>query len=238
MVMSRFARHCLIAAVIVASTYFAVLAGPPQLLAYAHAGDTCPTIEVVFARGTGEPDGIGRVGQAFVDSLRGDLSGQNMNVYAVNYAASYNFLKATDGANDAAAHVQNLVSACPTTSIVLGGFSQGAAVIDLITADPAQAFGYAVPMSPDVANHVAAVAVFGNPSQKIGKPLADNSALYGTKTIELCNGADPVCSNGSDRIAHSLYEQTGLISQAAAFVAQRLGHPAPAAPLQQAAGDT
>lgn len=34
------------------------------------AADPCPDSEVVFARGTGEPPGVGRVGQAFIDSLR------------------------------------------------------------------------------------------------------------------------------------------------------------------------
>jgi cutinase len=232
----RVALLSLIAAAVVVASYVAALAAPPQYSARAEASDACATTEVVFARGTGEPDGVGAVGQAFVNDLRNDLKGQNIHVYGVNYPASYDFMKAVDGAHDAAAHIQSVVAACPTTNIVLGGFSQGAAVVDLIAGDPAQTYGFAVPMSPEAANHVAAVAVFGNPSQKIGKSLVDNSPLCGAKTIELCNGADPVCSNGSDRAAHSLYPQAGLTSQAAAFAAQRLNHPADAAVLQQAAG--
>ena len=38
----------------------------------AHADD-CPDIEVVFARGTTEPLGLGRVGAAFVNDLRARL---------------------------------------------------------------------------------------------------------------------------------------------------------------------
>jgi len=80
-------------------------------------------------------------------------------------------------------------------------------------------------MPPEVANHVAAVAVFGNPLNRFGGPLTALSPLYGAKTIDLCNGADPVCSNGDDRPAHSLYVESGLTSQAAAFVADRVnGH--------------
>jgi len=89
---ARPAKTGLLAAAIVAATYLAAMAGPPQLLADAHASNTCSAVEVVFARGTGEPDGVGAVGQAFVDALRGDLGGENINVYAVNYAASYNFM--------------------------------------------------------------------------------------------------------------------------------------------------
>lgn len=195
----------------------------------ASAAEQCPGVEVVFARGTNEPDGVGRVGQAFVDALRSDLNGKTVDVYGVNYPASYDFMKATDGANDASAHVQATVAACPGTRIVLGGYSQGAAVVDFITAAPGPMFDFTNLMPPNVADHVAAVAVFGNPSDRIGLPLTAASPLYGPKTIELCNGADPVCSDGNDMGAHSLYVQAGLASQAATFVADRLtGHNDPA----------
>jgi cutinase len=47
----------------------AVLPSGATSIASAHA-DSCPAVQVVFARGTGEPDGTGRVGEAFVDALR------------------------------------------------------------------------------------------------------------------------------------------------------------------------
>ncbi|MBV8180204.1 MAG: cutinase family protein [Mycobacterium sp.] len=50
----------------------------------ARAG-SCPDIQVVFARGTGEPSGPGRVGQAFVESLRSLTNGKSVAVYAVDY---------------------------------------------------------------------------------------------------------------------------------------------------------
>ena len=78
---------------------------------------------------------------------------------------------------------------------------------------------------------IAAVMVsgdFGNPSIRLlGAPLTALSPLYGYKTIDLCNGADPVCSNGDDRPAHSLYVEAGLTTQAAQFVADRLTTQAP-----------
>jgi len=80
----------------------------------------------------------------------------------------------------------------------------------------------------NVADHVAAVAVFGNPSIRLlGNPLTALSPLYGPKTIDLCNGADPVCSNGDDVAAHSLYVQSGMATQAAQFVAGRIAAQAP-----------
>ncbi len=52
-------------------TVTAMLAAPfvPTLLPSA-AADPCPDVDVVFARGTGEDPGVGRVGQAFIDALR------------------------------------------------------------------------------------------------------------------------------------------------------------------------
>jgi cutinase len=188
----------------------------------ASAAPRCSDVEVVFARGTDEPVGIGREGQAFVDALKGDVKGRSVAVYAVDYPASYDFMQATAGARDASAHVQATAAACPGTDIVLGGYSQGAAVIDGITGDPGALFGLGQPMPPEVANHVAAVAVFGNPLNRFGGPLTALSPLYGDRTIDLCNGADPVCSPGDDRAAHSLYVESGLTGQAAAFVADRL----------------
>ncbi|SEH66333.1 cutinase [Mycolicibacterium rutilum] len=188
----------------------------------------CPDVQVVFARGTGEPAGIGRVGQSFVDALRPLASGKSIDVYAVNYPATRDFLRAAEGANDASLFVQNMAATCPDTSIVLGGYSQGAAVIDAIAVAQTPTLGFTQPMPATVADHVAAVAVFGNPSIRLlGGPLTALSPLYGSKTIDLCNGADPVCSNGNDVAAHSLYGESGLTTQAAQFVAGRLAGAAP-----------
>lgn len=189
----------------------------PAVVPTAHAAG-CSDIQVVFARGTSEPPGIGRVGQAFVDSLRGKVGNRSVGVYAVNYPASYDFLAAADGANDASAFIQNIVNTCPNTKLVLGGYSQGAAIIDVITSVPFPAVGFTNPLPPEVPDHVAALAVFGNPTTKVGLPLT-SSPVYGAKAIDLCNAGDPVCSDGNDVPAHRDYSQVGLTNQAASFVA-------------------
>ncbi len=118
----------------------------------AAAADPCPDVEIVFARGTTEPPGVGGVGQAFVDSLRSRLGARSVGVYAVDYPASRDFVNsAPAGANDASAHIQSMAANCPNTRMVLGGYSQGAGVIDLST----------TAMPPEVADHVAAAALFG-----------------------------------------------------------------------------
>lgn len=181
----------------------------------------CNDVEVVFARGTNEPPGIGRVGEAFVSELRKRIPERTMGVYSVNYPASYDFLAAADGANDASAHIQNVVNACPGAQLVLGGYSQGAAIIDVITSVPFPVVGFTNPMPPAVADRVAALAVFGNPSNRIGMPLT-SSPLYGSKAIDLCNPGDPICSDGGTVAAHRSYGPDGSASRAASFVATLL----------------
>ena len=178
----------------------------------------CNDIEVVFARGTGELPGLGRVGDAFVDDLRARVGNRSVGAYGVNYPASYDFLTAADGANDASAYIQNVINTCPNTKLVLGGYSQGAGVIDIITSVPFPAIGFTNPLPPDVPSRVAALAVFGNPTARLGLPLT-SSPMYGTRAIDLCNAGDPVCSDGNDVPAHRNYGPDGLTNQAAAFVA-------------------
>jgi cutinase len=194
----------------------ALLISPcPSTMATASA-DGCPDVEVVFARGTSEPPGLGRVGEGLVNSLRGQTS-RSVGAYAVNYPASYDFGRAADGANDASGHIMWMVENCPGTRLVLGGYSQGAAIIDIVAAAPVPGFGFTAPLPPEAADHVAAIAVFGNPSSKIGQPLT-NSPVYGFKTIDLCTDGDPICSPGRLFSAHSGYTP-GMTNQAASFVA-------------------
>jgi cutinase len=189
---------------------------PAGNLAVASADD-CPDIQVVFARGTNDSPGLGRIGNAFVSSLRGKVGGRSVGTYAVNYPASYDFLAAAGGANDASGHVQWMMDNCPNTRLVLGGYSQGAAVIDVIAAVPFPAVGFNAPLPPNAPDHIAAVAVFGNPSAKLGLPMTA-SPVYGSRAIDLCNPNDPVCTDGNSVDAHRAYDG-GPANQAASFVA-------------------
>jgi cutinase len=182
------------------------------------AAAPCPDVEIVFARGTTEPPGVGGVGQAFVDSLRSQMGARSVGVYAVDYPASRDFDSSTPaGANDASSHIQSMAADCPNTRMVLGGYSQGAAVIDLST----------TAMPPQVADHVAAAALFGGPKSAFADslspgPLPTIGAPYAAKSIDLCVPNDPICSNGTDMGAHVAYVQTGMVNDAAAFAASRL----------------
>lgn len=178
------------------------------------AAAPCPDVEIVFARGTTEPPGVGGIGQAFVESLRSRLGERSVGVYAVNYPASRDFGRSTPaGRDDVSAHVQSMAATCPNTRMVLGGYSQGAAVVDLATAA----------MPPAVADNVAAAAIFGGPRSSFADslspgPLPGVGPLYAAKTVEMCVPNDPICSEGGrDWGAHGAYVRTGMVDQAASF---------------------
>ena len=214
-------------------TTWASLLGAPILIGPASAA-SCPDVEVTFARGTDEPPGVGGVGQEFVDSLRSQVGGRSIGVYPVNYPATDDWApSASAGASDASAHVESMAANCPNTRLVLGGYSQGAMVIDLITIARASVAGFiAATLPADVADHVAAVAVFGNPTDRLLGPISAISPWYGQKAIDMCAPGDPICSPGGglaqpthDEVfsaAHLSYKGSGMPSQAATFVASHL----------------
>ncbi len=215
-------------------TTSATLLGPPTFVAPAAAAP-CPDAEVTFARGTNEAPGVGGVGQEFIDSLRSQAGGRSIGVYPVNYPAGDDLApSASAGANDVHAHVRSMVADCPNTKLVLGGYSQGAGAIDLATIARVPISGL-VPdiLTADEAEHVAALALFGNPTGRfLGAPVTELSPWYGARTIDLCAPGDPVCSPGAlltlpshDELfspAHLSYTHNGMPSQAATFVAGRL----------------
>ncbi|MGB6763181.1 cutinase family protein [Mycobacterium sp.] len=223
--------HFLAAAVV---TTWMVLLSAPITIGPASAAP-CPDVEVTFARATTEPPGVGVVGREFIDSLRSKVGGRSIGVYPVNYPASEDFApSASAGASDASAHVQSMATDCPNTKIVLGGYSQGAMVIDLITIAQFSVAGLVPASLPeDVANHVAALALFGNPSDRyLGAPVPAVSPWYGAKAIDLCAPGDPICTTGGplalpthDEMfapAHLSYPNSGMPAQAATFVASHL----------------
>ncbi|MCV7093865.1 cutinase family protein [Mycobacterium kubicae] len=203
-------------------------------VSWAADGDNCPDVEVVFARGTFEPPGPGATGQAFIDALTARLPNKSVEVYPVDYPASLDFSRASDGVVDAGNKVLDITNTCPNTKVVLGGYSQGAAIAAYITTDsipPGYALppGISGPLPPSAANHVAAVTLFGKPSNGF-MDLVDRNAppivighLYTSKTIDLCAPDDPVCaSSGFNRSAHSSYRFNGMTDQAADFTANSI----------------
>ena len=213
-------RFC--AAIGAAAMLAALTAGTGLGTPAAAAAPRCSDIEIVFARGTDEAAGLGKVGKALVDTLRPMVKDQSIGTYAVKYPASWDFTQVAAGANDASKRIQTLAATCPESKIVLGGYSQGAAVMDVVTTSPIAGLGYTAPLPAAVVPHVAAVAVFGNPSARLGQPLTILSPDFGARTADLCNTNDPICSRGDDFDAHTSYPQSGLVKLAAQWIAKHV----------------
>jgi cutinase len=202
-----------------------ILALAPASILLPTASAACPDAELVFARGRQESPGAGVVGNALISALRSRVN-RNVSLYAVRYPAD---TEIDVGANDMSAHVQNTINGCPNTRIVLGGYSLGAAVTDVVVAAPIAAFGFTNPLPPGTDQHIAAVALFGNGTQWVG-PITNFNPTYADRTIDLCHGTDPICNPADPHTwqdnwpQHSgnLYISDGMVNQAADFVAGKL----------------
>jgi cutinase len=223
------------AALLVAPTASAQPAPPPP--------PGCPDVEVVFARGTGEPAGVGGIGQSFVDAVIGQAAPRSVNVYSVNYLASGDFgdrigfaRTVIDGIRDAGSHIEATAANCPNTRIVLGGYSQGAALAGYVTSAeipqevPAEYRSYIPnPMPKEIANHVAAVVLIAAPSAEflssVGAPPITLGPSYTAKTLQLCAPDDTICNGapaGPPNFAHAAYGVNGMAAQGATYAVDRL----------------
>jgi hypothetical protein len=233
---------------VVATSAAAMLLAPVPFA----AAQGCPDVEVVFARGTAELPGVGGVGQAFVDAVRAQSAPRSVNVYPVNYVASSDFgdriafaRTVVDGIRDAGLHIEATAANCPDTRIVLGGFSQGAALAGYVTSAevpnevPAEYREFIPnPMPPEVADHVAAVVLIGLPSPEFlastGAPTITIGPSYVDKTLKVCAPDDNICNGapaGPPSLAHAMYGMNGSTNEAAAYAVARLSpasNPAPA----------
>ncbi len=200
----------------------------PRVAPVASAYD-CPDVEVIFARGTSEPPGVGRVGRALIDSLRQQTS-KKVDEYAVNYPAGRLQLGGGDGANDVIKRVKAAADVCPGTQLVLGGYSQGASVIDIVTGTQVGGISWGNQLPAQYADQVVAVTTFGNPADRTGGPISTQSALFGSKALDLCNPGDPICHEGpgNEWADHTDGYIPAMTSQAANFIAGRLRAAGPA----------
>jgi cutinase len=215
---SRWAGRGAVALVIVAVQQWI-----PTAVPVASAAD-CADAEVVFARGTDEPKGIGVVGDAFVDSLREQATGLNIATYAVNYDAGKLQLGSGDGAKDVIKHVKSMMASCPDTKIVLGGYSQGANVINIVAGNPIVGIAWGDALPSSMADNIAAIATFGNVANRSGTKLPSESAMFTGKAIDLCNPADPICHAGPGNAwsGHTDGYIPAYTTQAASFTASKL----------------
>ena len=182
----------------------------------------CADVDVVFARGTGQPPGFGRVGDPFVAAIAAGLPGLTVGSHAVDYAADAQ-QQFSPGATDLVRHVEDVAAVCPGTRFVLGGYSQGALVVSLAIGVP-MAEASSPALDPTLSPRVVAVVAFGNPLGSQGRSLETTATPFRLQSREFCNAGDGVCARRGPRMgSHRSYPDDGATSEAAAFVVARLG---------------
>ncbi|RPB27328.1 alpha/beta-hydrolase [Terfezia boudieri ATCC MYA-4762] len=152
---------------------------------------SCPPVELIFARGTGEPSGLGRIGRALYIELMREYP--NMTAYGVFYDASaykgkvISSGRLEEGGKDIEGRVGMWVELegeqgqCKETRIVLGGFSLGAAVLQKTK------------LTPEEQERVDAVVIFGYPWNLRPHKHAQYP-LDSEKVWTKCIPQDPVCN--------------------------------------------
>jgi cutinase len=190
----------------------------------AAAPGACTPVEVLAARGTGEPQS----GSIIMGGLASGIAQRTQgSVYQVRYPAGVDYLNGPNqGATDALARLTAQAAACPDQRYVLVGYSEGAMVmVTLMGRIPA-----------NLQSRVAAAVLYGDPYYKSSSPAAAGSAkgranglvpvlgvpaAYAGKTRDYCNTGDPVCGGGANVAAHLSYSTYN--TEAVAFAVGKVG---------------
>ncbi|KAL6879167.1 carbohydrate esterase family 5 protein [Trichoderma novae-zelandiae] len=167
--------------------------------------EACGDVTVLFARGTCDPGNVGvLVGPWFFESLQNVLGSTTLGVQGVPYPASVEgFLTgAVQPGIDMANQIKSVIQSCPSTKLVLGGYSQGSMVVHNAASN----------LDAATMSKVSAVVLFGDPY--FGKPVANFDAA---KTLVVCHDGDNICQGGDlILLPHLTYAEDA--DTAAAFV--------------------
>ncbi|KAF2133899.1 carbohydrate esterase family 5 protein [Dothidotthia symphoricarpi CBS 119687] len=176
-------------------------------------GTACRAVTVIWARGTTQEGNVGTPdseGPTFFNNLASRLGGTSrLAIQGVTYPASIaGFLAGGDAAGSTTMYnlINTAASKCPSTKIVVSGYSQGAQLVHTATQR----------LSAAVAARVSAVVTFGD---------ADRDETFGSvaasKILIICHDGDNICDNGIIITpAHRNYEIDA--PAAAAFVATKV----------------
>ncbi|KAJ2919919.1 hypothetical protein MD484_g442, partial [Candolleomyces efflorescens] len=198
---------CLVALAL--SAIFAAAAPTPGA-GELEARQSCPDVQVFFARGTGEIGTLGTViGPSFSTALNVQLVGKNVRFTGIDYPALVSgFLVGGDagGARTMANSVTSTANSCPNTKIVISGYSQGAQVTHLAARQ----------LSSAIQDRIVAVVTFGDPNERTALP-----GVLQSRRKTFCNFGDLICTGQSIILpAHLTYGTDA--TAAASFVRARV----------------
>jgi cutinase len=198
------------------------LATPASAATTPKATSSCPAVYVLFARGTSETGTLGTiVGPDFTSAVESNLPGKSVSIWGDPYAASADQSSAGPGATDMTDELESDASACPSAKFVLGGYSQGASVVDIALGIKTElGSGTSIPVADQP--KLAGILTWGNPLRLFGgETIAKEEPALASRTLEYCNTGDPVCGNGFNIAAHLEYGSNGDATAGGVFAAKQ-----------------
>ncbi|KAL6712699.1 hypothetical protein ACN47E_000576 [Coniothyrium glycines] len=165
----------------------------------------CADITVIYARGTGEGGNVGTVsGPPMFKAIRSKLGSNRILVQGVTYPASAagNANLGGDGGKIMAMLVSTAINQCPSSKIIVSGYSQGAMVVH-------NAFGNGLD-----ASQVSGAILFGDPLKR-----QSIAGLSVDRVKQFCGTSDTICGGGGDGGATGSHLSYGSSAEAAAVFA-------------------
>jgi acetylxylan esterase len=215
------------------------VAGPANAVA---SNGGCAAVSIITARASTEAAGEGVTGALVTQVV--NASTQTVSRASVSYPASlFNYNSSSlQGINALTSQLTTLVQSCPSTKVVLMGYSQGAhVVLDVLGGGQGGSLGTATaPISTSIGSHVVAVATFGDPRHVPNQPfdlgtstrngLFPRSATqlnvlnstYSGKIAAWCDANDEFCDSGFSLNVHLTYLNR-YQNAAATFVLGKVG---------------
>jgi cutinase len=217
------------------------------------SAEGCPKVILYFARGSGQSleeatTGFGRPGQQLFEALKqryepgvvGTMADAYPALSVFSVLSAQYFPSAESGAQSAAQNVTDLTALCPSSWLVLGGYSQGAQAIRMALAG----------IDETARERIAAVTLFGDPYfdptessviamssfdrkrgllHRIVRGLLRNrypsrapriGPQYAGRVLSWCHARDVVCQTVGTTASHFTYAQD--VGEAANDVVARL----------------
>ncbi|KAH8677859.1 cutinase-domain-containing protein [Xylariales sp. PMI_506] len=171
----------------------------------------CKGMTVIFARGTTETGNVGTLtGPPFFQALATQTN-NDLAVQGVDYPADIpGFLEGGDptGSTTMATLVQQAVTQCPSSAVIMSGYSQGGQLVH----------NAAKQLPASVLSQVKGAIIFGDPDN--GTAVA---GIPAANTKVICHTGDNICQHGDAILTpHLTYSQDA--STAAAFAVQVAGN--------------
>jgi cutinase len=169
----------------------------------------CKAVTVIFARGTNEAGNVGEIaGPPVFTNLRSSLGTAAVTVQGVDYSATVGgYLSGGDptGSTTMFNLINQAATKCPSTKIVIGGYSQGAQLVH----------NAASRLTSAVTAKIAAAFVFGDPFN--GRAIG---TVPSSKVISVCHNQDIICTGSGGFDTHLTYGQDA--GTVASFIANHV----------------